>query len=703
MTAQFSDLPEEIRLQILEIAAIADFKPRVVEIFFKSGQIYSRTLPPPLLQVCRLSRYVTLKIYKPWLPQFKGTTAHKQYESLIQEYGGKRLSRLNNVCISLERDLLVIDKQQWSKWNFGPLEHKLLRNMAINLDGWMGWISTVQLARRFKQLSKLYLCHRTNASEMAYFKMATIARGIKMSQKTHPDYIPPLVKLKSAPPVHLARRWDGDVQDWFTYKYPVGAPTHVRSNRSAKVRNRGCSTPLRTTKRASTQMAEETRAKKQLRSKSSIQLSRDRSHRDVVVTDLAHSVLFPERLSTRNTLKRKRQDDEMVRTHRVPRKAAKLSCPKKRTTPTQSRVVIGLVSHPRRRGCRSSSKSRDLNPTSEQHSSSLKKTTFWIPEPLSPTPEPRIILSPTPEVPGLEANARFRCPFDGIDDADLRVSLARTASPVVTPAFIDAHVALDGGGEAGSTTGEQENGRNACYDFQSIVSRETVEQLEDGLHCEQNNPSNFRNNTGTCCETPNLPVVKEDRFIDSGYAESFGVGEVAIENFTRAAISQPLFELNFGGLENDDISVVPKLLTSELEDAQPMISTLEDSSPEEEYEPERIVAERKTEEGVIEILIQWLGWPEEKDWTWEVEKTLEQSVPDLVASWRESKVQKEEPVSVEYIVEKILGKRKFKGVPHYLVAWKGFPLVKDRTWEPCQRLEVDVPHLVDAFEMKKKK
>jgi hypothetical protein len=178
------------------------------------------------------------------------------------------------------------------------------------------------------------------------------------------------------------------------------------------------------------------------------------------------------------------------------------------------------------------------------------------------------------------------------------------------------------------------------------------------------------------------------------------VDGVAIENFARAAIYQPLFGLNLGGLEND-ISEVPKQLTSELEDARTVISTLEDSSPEEEYEPERIVAERKTEGGVIEILIQWLGWPEEKDWAWEVEKTLEQSVPDLVASWRESKLRKEEPVNVEYIVEKILGKRKFNGVPHYLVAWKGFPLVEGRTWEPCQRLGVHVPHLVDAFEMKK--
>jgi hypothetical protein len=676
MTAQFSDLPKEIRLQIFEIAAIADFRPRVVEIFFKSGQIYSKTLPPPLLQVCRLSRYVTLKIYKPWLSQFEGTVAHKQYESLVQEYGSKRLSRLNNVCISLERDLLLIDRQQWSKWNFGPLERILLRKIAINLDGWMGWISTVQLVRRFKQLHRLYLFDRTNTSdEMADFKMGTIARGIKMNQKIHPDYIAPLV-FKPTVPVRVAKRWDGDVEDWFTYKYPVGTYTRVRSNRSAKVRNRGRSDPLRTTKCTSTHSIVETRARKQLR----MQLSGDRSHRDVVVPDLAHSALFPEKPSTRNILKRKRQDDEVVSRQRVPRKAAKLSCPNACKTPAPSSVR------------RPSIQSRDLSPTSELHSSSPNETTLRIPEPLSPTPEVLLSL-------GLGASARFCCPFDGMDDADLAFSPARTRSPVVsrvvTPVFIDAHVALDDGCVAGKTTGEQENVRTACYDFHSIDTHETVEQLEDGLHCGRNDPGDFGDNFGAICETPNRPVIEEDCFIDSGYVESLGMDEVAIENFTRAAISQPSFGLNFGGLENDDISKIPKQLTSELEDAQPVISTLE-----EEYEPERIVAERKTE-GVIEILVQWLGWPEEKDWTWEVEKTLEQNGPDLVASWRESKVQKEEQINVEYIVEKILGKRKFKGVPHYLVAWKGFPLVEDRTWEPCQRLGVDVPHLVDAFEMKK--
>lgn len=63
----------------------------------------------------------------------------------------------------------------------------------------------------------------------------------------------------------------------------------------------------------------------------------------------------------------------------------------------------------------------------------------------------------------------------------------------------------------------------------------------------------------------------------------------------------------------------------------------------------------------------------------------------------------ETPITGDYIVERVLGKWKFKGVPHYLVKWKGYEEVKDRTWEPCERLMVDVPLLVEAFRNKKRK
>jgi hypothetical protein len=129
------------------------------------------------------------------------------------------------------------------------------------------------------------------------------------------------------------------------------------------------------------------------------------------------------------------------------------------------------------------------------------------------------------------------------------------------------------------------------------------------------------------------------------------------------------------------------------------------SLDDEEYTPKQVMAERKTSEG-LQFLVQWRDYPEEKDWTWETEAAMIESAPDMVTAWLAKiglEVEDEDPITVDYIVEKILGRRKFKGVPHYLVKWKGFDEVKDRTWEPCERLSIDVPLLVEAFEEKKRK
>jgi hypothetical protein len=129
------------------------------------------------------------------------------------------------------------------------------------------------------------------------------------------------------------------------------------------------------------------------------------------------------------------------------------------------------------------------------------------------------------------------------------------------------------------------------------------------------------------------------------------------------------------------------------------------SLDDEEYTPKQFMAERKTSEG-LQFLVQWRDYLEEKDWTWETEAAMIESAPDMVTAWlakSELEVEDEDPITVDYIVEKILGRRKFKGVPHYLVKWKGFEEVKDRTWEPCERLSIDVPLLVEAFEEKKRK
>lgn len=124
---------------------------------------------------------------------------------------------------------------------------------------------------------------------------------------------------------------------------------------------------------------------------------------------------------------------------------------------------------------------------------------------------------------------------------------------------------------------------------------------------------------------------------------------------------------------------------------------------DEEYTPKQFMADRKTCEG-LQLLVQWADYPEEQDWTWEPESAMMDCAPDIVAAWKvqsEVALGKEDLVTVDYIVEKILGRRKFKGVPHYLVKWKGFEETKDRTWEPCERLRIDVPLIVEEFEEKK--
>ncbi len=120
--------------------------------------------------------------------------------------------------------------------------------------------------------------------------------------------------------------------------------------------------------------------------------------------------------------------------------------------------------------------------------------------------------------------------------------------------------------------------------------------------------------------------------------------------------------------------------------------------------PVKIMAERRDPDE-IQLLVKWKNYPEEKDWTWKSQSELRGTVPKLVKSWRAKKDEKdsETEVILEDIVEKILGKRKWKGVPHYLVKWKGYEEIEDRTWEPCARLKVDVPEMVDAYESKAKK
>ena len=117
--------------------------------------------------------------------------------------------------------------------------------------------------------------------------------------------------------------------------------------------------------------------------------------------------------------------------------------------------------------------------------------------------------------------------------------------------------------------------------------------------------------------------------------------------------------------------------------------------------PSRIKAERHVK-NKVELLIQWKNYPNEEDWTWELESEFKKSAPKMVQAWKLKRSKESAEPELQDVVEKILGKRKQSGVPHYLVKWEGYEKVEDRTWEPCDRLKVDVPEIVEAYESKAK-
>eukprot|EP00092_Neocalanus_flemingeri_P036324 GFUD01039546.1.p1 GENE.GFUD01039546.1~~GFUD01039546.1.p1 ORF type:complete len:744 (+),score=250.90 GFUD01039546.1:103-2232(+) len=145
------------------------------------------------------------------------------------------------------------------------------------------------------------------------------------------------------------------------------------------------------------------------------------------------------------------------------------------------------------------------------------------------------------------------------------------------------------------------------------------------------------------------------------------------------------------------------------------IDNLKDNKSEEngggEYEVEKIL-EHQEENGVVQYLVKWKNWDNEEDNTWEpsanltgsediidkYEKMLKEKKEKVIISLptngssKKKKKQEELFVSddedvVEYEVQLILEKRMINGVDEYLVKWKGWEDVGDRTWEPEGNLQ----------------
>ena len=110
--------------------------------------------------------------------------------------------------------------------------------------------------------------------------------------------------------------------------------------------------------------------------------------------------------------------------------------------------------------------------------------------------------------------------------------------------------------------------------------------------------------------------------------------------------------------------------------------------PPEEYEVEYIVNKRVVDvEGkdTVQYLVKWKGWENICDRTWEPVEHLE-DVPELVEEFEKREV------------ETIVDKRLMMGKIEYLVKWKGWDNYGDKTWETTDKL-AKVSDLVDRFDV----
>ena len=179
----------------------------------------------------------------------------------------------------------------------------------------------------------------------------------------------------------------------------------------------------------------------------------------------------------------------------------------------------------------------------------------------------------------------------------------------------------------------------------------------------------------------------------------------ADENVDEQILAEQNYAVNVRGEDEvkEKVKVEGKAATidTEMKDEEEDVNKEEEGGEEtSEYVPKRFVAQRETPDGP-EILVEWEDWPDEKDYTWEPVSNLQEDAPEMMKAWNASR--KPKKVLKVYEVESILGKRKMKGEWHYLVKWKGFSKGEAKSLEPCEKLAVDVPELVEAFENRKSK
>lgn len=146
-----------------------------------------------------------------------------------------------------------------------------------------------------------------------------------------------------------------------------------------------------------------------------------------------------------------------------------------------------------------------------------------------------------------------------------------------------------------------------------------------------------------------------------------------------------------------------KRLTSIVEQAEDENGSEEENVTEtiakNSYQPIVVHQSRFDGENNKQWLIEWKGYPKQKDWTWESVEMLREDCPEWVEEKENGSLNGDADI---HEVEAILDKRKFRGKVQYRVKWEGLE-ANYNTWEPAEMLECDVPYMVEDFEKELKK
>jgi hypothetical protein len=718
--AQFSPLLFELQTQIYDIAL--DKTPRNVEVEVRDDRVVSRTRPPALLHVHRDSRAFVQKTSKLRLPRFADSAARAPYAPLLAKYrlsktaGRKAVSCLHDVFFDMERDTLVCRGRSKCGMTprplylFGRIEECCLRQWAVNIDGWLKFPLMVEELRKAKHLDTLLLFQDQTSSGMLY-KVGRIQDGLKSAEKDRlkakvrvPNYVAPSVRkattsnfVPSRVQIPKPRKGHGrgrlltplvepiiKTPTWTTYKYLarsfhtltrpfIDAQLHPKPKLSS--RKRRADTDLKAVFTGETRLSERAKrikmwTKEQRRERLEAQ-SRPVPSKPIVLTSTKHEWAgFEPQFSNRAS------PSTTGASSRSPRSES-TSSRQSQEPPYDTESVLD----------ESAGNDGEDSDASDSESEGSK----------SDSPDPQDEEEAYPERrPRLLHAHRFN--FD-VSDTEVLVEWEDSPEmdswewvakaellhdvPVMIAAFIANNEAL----EVGTPVRFHErNSGSVGFDF--LVEFEGypeeiywtwVPESKMQIRVPNMVEEWMSENASVVEAARDEETIDEQILAEQNYAENVRTDEVEEKDEDEPAAEADAKKENAGAAEVENAGG-------------------EESSAE--YTPKRFVAQRDTPDGQ-EILVEWEGYPYEKDWTWEPLSNLLEDTPDMVKAWKTSR--KAKKVFKVYEVDSILNKRKVGGEWHYEVRWKGFSKDEATSMEPCEKLRVDVPELVETFEARKPK